>query len=544
MEDHKQGKTADATAPAGGSIWNSLLHSIGAMLGSRDYLSSLTAKQIAALEVHRIAPIGEKIIELDPEGIELWSEAHISALTSTQLSVLPAAHAEACAGRAPLDVIERWITDTGPASLSRQIPAILNAVAARPEALAAIGNALSAKKTPAAATEVVLTILQIASDDTLAEIFSHVSPKAFKAMVASEVRDGLQKHDPFKDRLDADTARFVKARMGYQHETSLFRDTLEELDKYERRLELSQSKTVRERIYSEFQEWLHELPISGLARMTVSSGKVFRQSKGDQNATFRNVFSAIRNSIQQLRQDLEANSQLCWADLDALASECEHIKQLFDAVDADVEDGYADVEALSEKLQPLAKLLQDANYSTATLETVDALLVEAQTILDHLGDVNTDLAMGIDQVRLLFRGVTNAIESTRLSEEHDAGSAYIGALPSIGFARLAILQPKSKADKQALQKNIAAITDHPELQHLKPAYDLFIDLAALLEQMQETCSRLGALEAPLKITDRRSSRAADIEIDQPADPLLRCRYKIKAWQSLRDQVVKMTGTDD
>lgn len=532
MEHPKKGEITDAAAPVGGSIWNSLLHSIGAMLGSREYLSSLSAKQVATLDAQRIASLGDKIVELDPHGMEAWTEAHFSELTSAQLSALPAAHAEACAAGVPLSVLKRWVTETGPASLSRQIPALLSAASTRSDAFTVIGEALCERNDPAAATEIVLKILRIADDDTLRAIFTHVTPKAFKAMVDSDVREVLAKHDPFKDRLDADTARFVKNRMGYQHEESLFRETLEELEKYKRRLQLSQSKTVRERIYSEFQEWLHELPISGLARMTISSGKVFRLSKGEQNGVFRNVLSSIRHAVQQLRQDLQANSQLCWAPLETLAKECKHVQQLFDAVEIDVDEGYAGVEALSKRLQPFARQLQDAQYSTRTLETVDELLVEAQDILDHLDDVKKDLQMGIDQVKLLFVGITNTIESMRLSEEHDSGSAYIGALPSIGFTRLAALRSENKSDKQALKKNIDVIIEHGELQHLGPAYALFLELAAILEQMQATFLRLDALDAPLDQAERG------------ADPLLRCRYKIQAWRSLRDQVVRMTGTDD
>jgi hypothetical protein len=488
-----------------GKMWRGLLDSWHSLLGSADYLSSLTPRQIGQFSPERIRQLSVKVGDLPVEGLEMWDDEQVKALEGSQLSCLRSDQAKIIAAKGIPLVLARWIEEGEGARFLSELPTIIQALDSSQEAQRAGSKSAAAVNDSLKLSEVLVTLVEYGSDKLLSMVATALSEEQLTKAINQQIRTSLLEDALFRQRYKRDMARFVKARIDYETFDAVHEEAIEEVGKFERRFELATSKPVREQIYAEMQEWLHELPIVGLSRHLISPAKLFRACIGDQNQTLSVLVDNIRYQLEQSRCDLVQDRHLLWMSLSELKKEKQHVERLFGEVLPRADQHQKKLSTIEDSEQPFVERMQEKPLGLASFQKMDELMEKIAHELKGIEAIRKDLNTGIQEVYLLRRAVINAMQQERLEGEEEG---YMSALLVQLFFRLEDLaHPK-----------VEALIHHPLLKRFTDHFALAEGLTRIVEKMELLQGRLtGGNEV-----------------------IVRAQKKVKVWKELRNKVPWVT----
>jgi len=533
------------------SLWYGLLKSWHSMLGSIDYVRSLSSYQVAALRPPKILELDAKICYLDIEGMRVWDDQQVNCLESRQLTALTVEQAEVIAGRCSPLTLKRWVMEGRVSALIEQLPGILDGVGGDEVKVQSMGQGIENRVNAVEAGRILLFLTEVIDDSGFRLLIGRVSIERLQEIVLSDVGGALEADDIFNRRLDEELKAFARRKMQYEHEEGSFNNLLAEVKRFRQRILLCHHLTVRQQIYAEFEEWILELPLTGLSRFLIPMRQLFALSRRDQDHTLDRVLTAITNSIEGHRQRYLDENQSEWMTFGDLKKTLTALKRRLTNFEKKLHASEKHIDSAEKQLQPFAERLPEMKDDPTIVSAVDeriTVLREAVKELEPLAEEIKKLAASGEKLK---KGVENQLDFLRLSEDDsDAGadddddtSQYVGALPIILFKRIVNVVTsavtRSDADYDSLWEKANVVCCHPAICAANPQMRHFQGHCQLYIEVCRYCHRVDILFQRFE-----SLRTTPKEIAQKhRDLFLRCLHKVVAWESIKAQALGLYGRD-
>ena len=516
-----------------GPVWNVLLSTWYSMLNSVDYLRKLSPYQVAVLPADKIQSIGKKVIHLSVDGIRLWSEEQLDSLSSEQLGVFDNKRAQIIAAHASAKTIRRWLLEGASSSVDRQLPAIINGIGRVDASLRSVGLALNKRRSKKVAARLLNRLLEHLDDEALRLVVAELSNKTLEQLIQVDIKSDLSGDPQFRQRMEKEFTDFIKSRTEYAQRISLYQGCKKELDSFQRRLLSAKDRTIREKIYSELQERLAELPFAGLTQLLLPWGRIFRlSSRRAQNEVLRELFDELKSALDSDQELFEDQYGMYWLSYEEISGQWATLKKQVSRHKKQLKAIMEELEATEQLLRPIAGKLSSGEYDRDLLETVDGYVQKFALSLMQFDELADEFADVADRAQTVCSGISHLLEKERFAEE--MGEEYVGAMPIRLFERLmglSLYDPRGGFSKKAL---IQFFSKQKSLKRFQKSFELYADVFSTTLQIDQLFEQLESL----KLQDELLPKYEELEI------ILRCRKKVEAWDFFKAQTAPFQGGEE
>ena len=517
------------------TIWEGLLNAWYSMLNSVDYLQSLTPYQVSLLSTEKIQSLGRKVRFLSVDGIRLWKNQQLECLGVEQLQALDAETTVVIAAHCSPELIERWIAKADDSAILQQLSFIMDGIKGQPSKMRALGDGLNMKEDITLGARILGRLTEILDNGLFRMVIVQLSDERLSDMILSDISEDLEGVPEFRRRVEEELRNFAREKARYEHRLNLFRRSIHDLSAFERRMVSASHRSIRKNVYSELQEWLAELPFSGLRQLLVSGEKIFLlPTLSAQNEVLKNLIDELKSAINNECDLFEAQHLLQWMPLTQLQDEWLRAKKRYSAVKKLLHKHAQELEKAEEKFRAKVSQKESREHlSRATLQEVDKHINKVRKLMQTIESASEKLLDIIEYVHLIKAGVEHRFDQERLAEENDEGE-YVGDLPISLYKKLIALSLGTPDQETAQRAVIDFICQHEPLQRFKKHCKLYADVLSTGLQMQQLLDQLRALQTSGASFEGRG----DLKI------FIRCKKEVEAWEFLKSQALEFSDDID
>lgn len=508
-------------------LWDTLMRGVRSMLRNIDAVTVMPVEEAAALTPDAISRMGKGVRRLPLAAVRTWRREQIAALSTEQLVYLDAGPAQWIAERVGASKRRAWLLGCYQQSVFRTFPYVLASIQDAGTILA-LATLMESDVGPDSAKALFL-VARYGKDWQLTTLLDAFSQETFKEIVLSDVpRETIPDPEHLELGLVHEQDTLLEKRDETRRQIARAQEAIKELDSYEHTLLHVKHPQVREKVMRDLREWLAGTLFAGSEDTLILPRELMRLSPLQQKSVLRSQLHDLKNQMQSKLDQYQAEADILWASFEDLIREWEMVAARQASHEETSTRIISKLEDLERDLEPYIEALKDSKKKAPSIGEVDRYMEEIRQGVEEAERIQTELDAIEQRLKQIQLGLDHDVTHRFLEQSRPSDPGEVQLFGLQVFKRMTTMAhtPEQLDKQKALRSRIKIICDQDLFQLLDDRTELYRNIYQTIEKVHGLKDRL--IHTPGEVPDQPGI------ID-------RCKQRILAWETLRQQIQKLIG---